>query len=93
MSIHINWTRYSRINLSRSHCPTCKKRKFFVAFFQDYYGWDETCLGCGDGWQDGAMKERPFERAWRKRRIKEAKATYRKWSERLIEQPRNEGDV
>lgn len=82
---HINWTRYSIKKCQRHYCPTCNKRQFAVSFFQEWYGWDSTCIGCGDGWQDGEMKERPFERSWRKRRIEQAKQTYRN-----LKEPTNE---
>ena len=77
--IHINWTRYSRRVLAKEHCPNCKRKTFFVSFFQDWYGWDSTCLKCGDSWQDGEMSERPFLRGWRKKSIEQAKKTWRKY--------------
>lgn len=77
--IHINWTRYTRRDLSRNFCPTCDKRTFFVAFFQDWYGWASTCLRCGDRWQDGEFCERPFMRGWRKKSIEAAKKTFRRF--------------
>lgn len=89
--LHVNHVRYSEARLAREHCPNCKKRTFFVSFFQDYYGWDSTCLRCGDSWQGSEMRERPFERGWRERRVKEAKDAYRKWRTLLLQQPRNEG--
>ncbi len=78
--VHINFCRYDLVALKRGHCPTCDKKTFFVSLHQDWYGWDSTCLKCGEHWQDGEMSERPFERAWRKRRIEQARASYRKWS-------------
>lgn len=72
-TIHINWVKYSRAMLKREDCPICNKRTFFVSFFQDWYGWDSTCIKCGDSWQDGHRLERPFMRGWRKQAIKDAK--------------------
>jgi hypothetical protein len=83
MQVHINYTRYSDVDLSKHYCPTCDKQTFFTAFFQDYYGWDSTCLKCGEHWCDGEMSERPFARGWRKDSIKRAKAAYRSWSKQL----------
>lgn len=77
--ININFIRYSQRRLERCDCPTCKRRTFFVAFFQDWYGWDAICLKCGDRWQDGEMCERPFMRGWRKKSIESAKRTWRKY--------------
>lgn len=76
--IHINWTRHDILDLSRHFCPNCNKKTFFTAFHQDWYGWDLTCLKCGDQWQDGQMCERPFARGWRKQSIERAKRHYRK---------------
>ncbi len=41
--------------------------------FQEWYGWDSTCLCCGDRWQDGEMCERPFRPRWRPERILRAR--------------------
>ena len=56
-----------------SKCPTCKKRRKFYGWFQEYYGWHMTCLSCGDQWQDGEMLERPFMPGWRKKNIEYAR--------------------
>lgn len=65
-AVHINWVRgvYARRILD---CPVCKRRRRMVQFidFSPYYGGTLTCLGCGDGWQDGEMLERPFRPRWR----------------------------
>lgn len=50
-------------------CPTCKKKRKFWCWFQEWYGWHVTCLACGEAWQDGEMLERPFAPGWRKERI------------------------
>lgn len=54
-------------------CPTCKKRRKFYAYFQEWYGWTMTCLGCGEMWADGEMLGRPFMPGWRKDNIRRAK--------------------
>ena len=77
--IHINFTRYSRRDLSRGDCPTCKRKTFFVAFFQEWYGWDSTCLKCGERWTDGEMHERPFMPKWRQKSIESEKRAWRKY--------------
>lgn len=61
----------------RQHCSTCGKRRTIVGWFYEWYGWLETCLGCGEQWSGGEQLSRPFERGWRQKRIKSAK---RKWS-------------
>ena len=62
----------------RSHCPTCKSRRTMVGWWYEWYGWDVTCLGCGEQWSGEEMCERPFERGWRQRNIERAK---RRWKE------------
>jgi len=76
--LHIKFAKPRDASLIRLACPTCECRTFFAATFEDYYGWHKTCLKCGESWQDGEMLERPFERGWRKRRIEQAKQTYRR---------------
>jgi len=76
--IYINWVRYSTKALSRHYCSNCKKNRFFVAFYQEWYGWDSTCLKCGDSWADGERRERPFMRGWRAKAIEAAKSRYRR---------------
>lgn len=71
--IHICWSRKDQEKVSISLCPTCKKRRRFYSWFQEWYGWNSTCTGCGDVWTDGEQHDRPFERGWRKENIKQAK--------------------
>jgi len=54
------------------HCPHCGgERGFFVEHFE-WYGWEVICLACGDAWQDGEMRERPFRPRWRQEEIAKA---------------------
>jgi hypothetical protein len=77
LSLHVNFVRHIIAMLHRIDCPTCKKKTYATAFYQEWYGWDTTCLRCGEEWQDGKMSERPFERGWRTKRIIAAKKHYR----------------
>lgn len=77
--IHINWTRYSRIRMPVHFCPTCKTRRRMLAQFQDYYGWTETCLTCGEQWTDRQMHDRPFAPRWRKKNVARAKAAWERY--------------
>lgn len=77
---------YTDMRLIVRLCPTCGRQRRMLAKFQDWYGWDSTCLTCGDEWADGEMRQRPDGRlwenrqgAWRKRRVQEAWARYRRW--------------
>lgn len=64
--------------LARIDCPTCKRRTFAVGWFAEWYGWDLTCLRCGEQWAEGEMLPRPFLRGWRKKSIEAAKARWRR---------------
>lgn len=72
--IHINYTRYSERICVIIDCPTCARQRRAIANFQEWYGWDVTCAGCGDSWQDGHMLERPFMPGWRRKNIEQARA-------------------
>lgn len=64
-----------RVTISK--CPTCKKKRQFFNWFQEWYGWHSTCTGCGEQWADGEMIERPFQRGWRELNIEGAKKDIR----------------
>lgn len=73
MNIHIHRAPFLAARTKRMHCLTCAKRRTFFGWFQEWYGWHVTCLGCGDQWEDGEMLERPFMRGWRAKNIETAK--------------------
>jgi hypothetical protein len=73
MNVHIHRPSIVAARTRRRHCPTCRKRRTMLGWFQEWYGWNVTCLGCGDSWQDGEMMERPFKRAWRTKAIESAR--------------------
>lgn len=75
--LHVHRPQIQAIELPRLHCPNCERRTWFVAWFQEWYGWHNTCLNCGDQWQDGEMLERPFMPGWRKQNIEAARKMYR----------------
>ena len=54
-------------------CPTCKRKRRFLAEHYEWYGWRMTCLTCGDVWNDGERQERPFNHGWRKASVYNAK--------------------
>ena len=54
-------------------CPTCERQRRAYAAHTPWYGWDITCAGCGDQWQDGEMSERPFAPGWRRKNIEYAR--------------------
>lgn len=75
--IHIHAPQATERAIRRIACPTCSKPRYMASWFTPWYGWDITCLKCGDRWQDGEMSERPFERAWRSKSIRAARARWR----------------
>lgn len=77
MNIHIHAPQATERKLVRTNCPTCKKTRFMAAWFTPWYGWDHTCLKCGESWQDGEMCERPFVRAWRQKSVEDARKRWR----------------
>jgi len=74
---HISLARKDMERVRVDFCPTCKRRRQFYCWFQEWYGWHETCTGCGDAWTDGEMHERPFQRGWRQKAIAGAKESIR----------------
>lgn len=76
--IHIHSPSITDRRVTEDECPTCKKKTTFYGWFQEWYGWHETCLECGEQWQEGEQLERPFERAWRKKNIEHAKSEVEK---------------
>lgn len=59
-------------------CPDCKKRTRFLAYFVEWYGWDQTCLRCGRGFNDGEWERFPSHRYARRGAIAAAKARWRR---------------
>lgn len=77
--VHIHAPSADMVRLHRRDCPTCERRRYFVAAHYEWYGWDLTCLWCGDTWQDGYRRERPFARGWREKSKASARALYRRY--------------
>lgn len=71
--VHILWTRKACEWRGRKKCPTCSAARRYVAYLEEWHGITETCLGCGDRWQNGERCPRPFERGWRQKAIAKAK--------------------
>ena len=60
------------IGLRTLYCPTCEGERGFLLEHYEWYGWNSTCLSCGEQWSEGEMLERPFQRAWRTKNIQAA---------------------
>ena len=78
MPSHLHAPQASEVVLVKDNCPTCKKARFFVRSFTDWYGTYFTCLKCGERWLDGEMMKRPFAPRWRAENVRMAKRHWRK---------------
>jgi hypothetical protein len=74
--VHVCWSREDWTARRIVFCPTCKQRRRFAGWGQEWYGTIWTCCGCGDAWCDGEMLPRPFARGWRAKSIRKAKALW-----------------
>lgn len=88
--VHINRPEVMERRLVRTACPTCEKRRWMAAWFMPWYGWDHTCLKCGENWCDGEMVTRPFLRGWRIKSVEAAKARWRAVTNRAAAQEAGE---
>lgn len=78
MGFHILIAKPDKILLHRHYCPTCEKKRFMMCWHEEWYGWNYTCLKCGERWADEERLERPFCRGWRQDSVRRAKRFYRK---------------
>lgn len=78
MNIHISRPRFSAKRIVKFDCPDCKKNSRSIEFFQHWYGWHSTCIGCGRQWGGGEWVALPFARGVRKANIDAAKQLWRK---------------
>lgn len=76
--VHVHAPQPDAFGISRNRCPTCQRRTFFVWRHTPWYGSDDTCLRCGEEWQDGERSERPFAPRWRERNKEAARKLYRR---------------
>lgn len=77
MTCRVNFPNVDAIRKRRRQCPTCGRRTVFVEWFQEWYGWNATCLRCGEQWQGGERCPRPFAPGWRKHNIEAARRLWR----------------
>ena len=75
---HLHAPEATEGEIARSYCPTCAKSRFMARWFTPWYGWDMTCLKCGESWQDGERCERPFMPKWRQKSVAGALARWRR---------------
>ncbi len=73
MTVHIHAPQPDHQRLVYTRCPTCNANTFRACFHVPWYGWDSTCLRCGERWEDGERLSRPFMPRWRKLSIQRAR--------------------
>jgi len=66
MGNHISWVKTHDRKIMREKCPDCGRNSFFACFYQEWYGWDLTCMNCGRSFSDGEWCSLPFCRTARK---------------------------
>jgi hypothetical protein len=77
-SIYIHAPKAIDRSALRSRCPVCERRSVILSFYVAWYGWDSTCLRCGESWASGELKPRPFMPKWREARRDAARAHWRR---------------
>ena len=65
MPSHILFTKTHYRQINRRACLDCGRLSYFACFFQEWYGWDITCMRCGRRWSDGEWMSLPFCRTAR----------------------------
>lgn len=75
-AVHVCWSRVDSEYRRVLHCPTCKRRRRFYVWAQDWYDPVATCCACGDAWSGGERLMRPACRGWRQERSAWAKRAY-----------------
>lgn len=74
MTVHICAPEVQTISLKKGRCPfhEDENKSIIMSEFYPWYGWEFICLKCGDAWTNEELRERPFIRGWREKRIKDA---------------------
>jgi hypothetical protein len=84
MSLHISFSYVDAERRGCRFCPTEGQVRRMYGWFQDWYGWTVTCLGCGEQWGDGEQLERPFRPRWRRDNIAEATKRWNAMTVRFV---------
>ena len=59
-------------DLRTTYCPTCKRETLMLCQYYEWYGPSAVCLECGERWQGGERRPRPFAPRWRQESIDRA---------------------
>jgi hypothetical protein len=73
--LHVCFAHKEFQSIRPDDCPTCEARTITYGWFEKWYGWDITCLSCGERWfpDEGEIAERPFRPRWRNENIEAAR--------------------
>ena len=74
---HIKFVKTHKKTLTKDYCADCKKKSYFVNFYEEWYGWSGTCLRCGRSYDDGYLVPFEFYRYARRDSIQSAKKRWR----------------
>jgi len=85
--VHICSPVLHRVRIIRDHCPTCERRRYMIRCDYPWYGPLDTCLWCGERWQDFMRLPRPFKPRWRQENLERAKALFREAAQREAPAP------
>lgn len=84
MSIHVFAPEVTMRRVVRFHCPDCGRNSRLIGFHQEWFGWKDTCLNCGRGWDGGEWLDLPFVRGSRRKQMDAAKARWRATEGKVI---------
>lgn len=76
--IHIKYVKTHDRVITRKICPDCGRYSYFLNFYEEWYGWDTTCLNCGRRWSDGWKMPLAFSKFARQKNIDAAKRRWRR---------------
>jgi hypothetical protein len=71
--IHVHAPKPSKTEVVKFHCSNCDCAREGLAEYTEWYGYELTCLNCGDVYDEDGRRERPFERGWRKKSVDAAR--------------------
>lgn len=77
--MHICRPKISDVRRRKALCPTCGGIRVMIEWFEEWYGWNSTCIRCGEQWQDAEPVERPFAPRWRQKNIRAALDLWWAW--------------
>jgi transposase len=71
--VHVNAPKPVNREVVKFHCSNCDVSREGLGEYYEWYGYELTCLTCGDVYTEDGRRERPFERGWRKKSVEDAR--------------------